>query len=295
MKLTVKSFAITSSPVLVDFSSSLRLVRNMSRRQEGFMAAANLQLIVGDCRQGRSFRLRGETRDKTTAEFWFSFVGAQGNSVIFSSRWGEPEDEEAQLTVRKKIYRGWLWFFTCEQTGEEDWTVAVTVLLLFLFFLPLSSSSKDLGGNILTWFVFLVPLDNLVRSLFSPVVDLHWAPEGVLTSWTINGWSSLFPTNNLVFHLFTASLCTKARSDISTAVLHRLLDSWENNLLLLQSLDLSEISLCEDVTVFEEWIIALRSGVFVPPSCLISYGSFLLKSPESSNAKTCHNHKAFFF
>ncbi|XP_075902851.1 proto-oncogene DBL [Nelusetta ayraudi] len=41
------------------------LVRNVSRRQEGFMAAANLQLIVGDSGRGHSFRLRGGGNLKT--------------------------------------------------------------------------------------------------------------------------------------------------------------------------------------------------------------------------------------
>lgn len=101
-----KVSAITSLPVLVDFSSSLRLVRNVSRRQEGFMATANLQLIIGNCGLGHSFKLRGETRWQLSLVEYpgvrFSFFYAQNNGLIFPSRWGQPEDEEAQLSVRKK-------------------------------------------------------------------------------------------------------------------------------------------------------------------------------------------------
>lgn len=59
------------------FSSSVRLVKNLSRRQEGFIASANLQLIVGDSSsQGHSFRLRGKRED----------AGFQDDNVTSSRR-----------------------------------------------------------------------------------------------------------------------------------------------------------------------------------------------------------------
>ena len=46
-----------------DFSSSFRLVKNLSRRQEGFIAAASLQLILSDSSLGHSTRLGGKEMD----------------------------------------------------------------------------------------------------------------------------------------------------------------------------------------------------------------------------------------
>lgn len=160
--------------------------------------------------------------------------------------------------------------------------------------------TQDLGGNIVTWFLPLGPPDKLVRSVFSGGgVALRLRK----TFWPLGQSTAALPFFlPTTFHLslLQSAPPKQARSDVSAAVLYRLLDHQIlchcNHWICLR------FSMCARLCTSIHWVasvVFVAIGLTLPHqtilSCLISYGSFLSKSPESSNAKTCHNHKAFIW